>query len=93
MFESSTKIVFQQFFATARMLLGSAFQVEGPACEKARSLNFVHSNVVSGKEQSIDEVEDDQSPKHGLLALTDRLNRFHQIRRAATVLDGMHKEA
>jgi len=51
----------------AGMLSGSAFQVEGPTCENARSPNFVWYN--RGTEWSIDEVEDDRSPERGLLAL------------------------
>ena len=51
-----------------RMWSGRAFQVAGPACENARSPNFVRS---SGREQSIDEVEDERSPERDLLAPTD----------------------
>jgi len=39
----------------------------GPACENARSPNFVRSR---GRE-SIDEVEDERSPQRDLLAPTD----------------------
>jgi len=51
-----------------RMLSGRAFQVAGPACENARSPNFVRSR---GRERSIDEVEDERSPQRDLLATTD----------------------
>ena len=47
--------------ATVRMLSGRAFQVAGPACENARSPNW--------------------------------LNCFRQIRRAATVVDGVDEAA
>jgi len=50
------------------MWSGRAFQVAGPACENARSPNFVLSR---GREESIDEVEDERSPERDLLALTD----------------------
>jgi len=44
-----------------------------------------------GREESIDEVEDERSPERDLLAPTD--DRFRQIRRAATVVDGVDKAA
>jgi len=50
------------------MWSGRAFQVAGPACENARSPNFVRSR---GREQSIDEVEDERSLERDLLAPTD----------------------
>ena len=50
------------------MWSGRAFQVAGPACENARSPNFVRSR---GREKSIDEVEDERSPELDLLAPTD----------------------
>jgi len=50
------------------MWSGRAFQVAEPACENARSPNFVRSR---GREQSIDEVEDERSPERNLLAPTD----------------------
>jgi len=40
------------------MWSGRAFQVAGPACENARSLNFVRSH---GREQPIDEVENERT--------------------------------
>jgi len=51
-----------------RMWSGRAFQVAGPACENARSSNLMRSR---GREQSIDEVEDEHSPERDLLAPTD----------------------
>ena len=68
---------------------GRAFQVAGPACENARSPNFVRSR---GRE-SIDEVEDERSPQRDLLAPTDCMDCFRHIRRAATVMDGVDEAA
>jgi len=65
------------------MLSGRAFQVAGPACENARSPNFVRSR---------DEVEDVRSPERDLLAPTD-WTVARQIRRAATVVDGVDEAA
>ena len=47
-----------------RMWSGRAFQVAGPACENARSPNFVRSR---GRDESIDEVEDERSPERDLI--------------------------
>jgi len=52
------------------MWSGRVFQVAGPACENARSPDFVCSR---GREWSIDEVEDEHSPERDLLAPTDWL--------------------
>ena len=49
------------------MWSGRAFQVTEPACENARSPNFVRSR---GREYSIDEVEDERSPERDLLVPT-----------------------
>jgi len=51
-----------------RMWSGRAFQLVGPACENARSPNFVRSR---GREQSMNEVEDERSPERDLLMPTD----------------------